>query len=108
MGILDNLEAYLEADTKEKCHYCQAVATYNDLAEVDRTYKVVGVCACHSFKGLSSQLPKHWEDKSQWITHCPICFCSVTYQLYDFHLQYHQNLTPISEIGGGREGIVST
>ena len=55
MGILDNLEAYLEAgETKEKCHYCQAIATYNDLAEVDRTYKVVGVCACHSFKGLSS------------------------------------------------------
>ena len=54
MGILDNLEAYLEAEIKEKCYYCQAIATYNDIAEIDRTYKVVGVCACHSFKGLSS------------------------------------------------------
>ena len=55
MGILDNLEAYLEAGgPKEKCHYCQAIATYNDLAEVDRNYQIVGVCACHSFKGLSS------------------------------------------------------
>ena len=56
MGILDNLEAYLEAgETKEKCHYCQSIAKYNDLAEVDKdSYQVVGVCACHSFKGLSS------------------------------------------------------
>jgi len=55
MGILDNLEFYLEkAGDTEKCHYCQAIATYNDLAEVDRTYKIVGVCACHSFKGLYS------------------------------------------------------
>jgi len=55
MGILDNLEASLEkAEKAEKCHYCQAVATYNDTAEVDRNYQIVGVCACHSFKGLSS------------------------------------------------------
>jgi hypothetical protein len=54
MGILDNLEASLEAEELEKCHYCQAVAIYNDLAEVNRNYQVVGVCACHSFKGLSS------------------------------------------------------
>ena len=57
MGILDNFEAYAEWAEKqetEKCHYCQAVATYNDLAEVDQTYQIVGVCACHSFKGLSS------------------------------------------------------
>jgi hypothetical protein len=57
MGILDNFEAYVEwaEDQKtDKCHYCQAIATYNDLAEVDRNYQVVGVCACHSFKGLSS------------------------------------------------------
>ena len=52
MGILDNFERYLEKI--EKCHYCQAVAIYNDLAEVDKTYKIVGVCACHSYKGLSS------------------------------------------------------
>ena len=54
MGILDNLEAFLEAKELEKCHYCQAVATYNDLAEVNRNYQIVGVCACHAFKGLSS------------------------------------------------------
>lgn len=54
MGILDNLEAYIEAEEAEKCHYCQAIALYNDLAEIDQTYKIVGVCACHSFKGLSS------------------------------------------------------
>ena len=57
MGILDNFEAYVEwsEDKKsEKCYYCQAIAKYNDIAEIDRTYKIVGVCACHSFKGLSS------------------------------------------------------
>lgn len=58
MGILDNFEAYAEWSEKqepEKCHYCKAIATYNDLAEIDKgSYKVVGVCACHSFKGLSS------------------------------------------------------
>jgi hypothetical protein len=56
MGILDNFEAYVEwAEKTDKCHYCQAIAKYNDLAEVDKdSYKVVGVCACHSFKGLSS------------------------------------------------------
>ena len=54
MGILDNLEASLEAEDTEKCHYCQALATYNDLAEVDRNYQIVGVCACHSYKGLVS------------------------------------------------------
>jgi hypothetical protein len=55
MGILDNLEAYMDkAEELEKCHYCKAIATYNDIAEIDRTYKIVGVCGCHSFKGLSS------------------------------------------------------
>jgi hypothetical protein len=55
MGILDNLEAYLEkAEAQETCHYCQALATYNDLAEVEQNYQIVGVCACHQFKGLSS------------------------------------------------------
>ena len=58
MGILDNFEAYVEwaeNQNTDKCHYCQAIAKYNDLAEVDKdSYKVVGVCACHSFKGLSS------------------------------------------------------
>jgi len=60
MGILDNFEEYAFPELKkteqaETCHYCKAMATYNDLAEVDKdSYKVVGVCACHSFKGLSS------------------------------------------------------
>lgn len=54
MGILDNLKASLKAEELEKCHYCQALATYNDLAEVNRNYQIVGVCACHSFQGLSS------------------------------------------------------
>lgn len=54
MGILDNLEAYLEVEETEKCHYCQAIAIYNDLAEVEKTYQIVGVCACHSYKGLVS------------------------------------------------------
>lgn len=55
MGILDNLEAALEAEDTEKCYYCQKAAKYNDLAEVDTCrYDVVGVCECHSFKGLSS------------------------------------------------------
>jgi glutathione peroxidase len=35
-------------------------------------------------------MSKGWEDKSQWLTHCQICFCAVTYQLMDFHLQYHE------------------
>jgi len=55
MGILDNLESYLEkAEQAEKCHYCQSIATYNDLATIDQIYKIVGVCACHSYQGLIS------------------------------------------------------
>jgi hypothetical protein len=55
MGILDNLESYLEkAEQAEKCHYCQAIAVYNDLAEVEKNYQIVGVCACHSYQGLVS------------------------------------------------------
>jgi hypothetical protein len=56
MGILDNLEAYLEkADKTESCHFCQGRAKYNDVVELDQsTYDVVGVCEIHSFKGLSS------------------------------------------------------
>jgi hypothetical protein len=55
MGFLDNLEAYLEkAEETEKCHYCQNKAKYDDIAQVDQTYDIVGVCECHSFKGLSS------------------------------------------------------
>ena len=52
MAILNNLEAYV--NNTEKCHYCKALATYNDLAKVNKTYQIVGVCACHSYKGLSS------------------------------------------------------
>jgi hypothetical protein len=52
--IMDNNDINLAEET-EKCHYCQKAAKYNDLAEVDTCrYDVVGVCECHSFKGLSS------------------------------------------------------
>jgi hypothetical protein len=56
MGILDNFESYLEkAEVAERCYYCQDMAKYNNLAEIDNnSYKIVGVCACHSFKGLTS------------------------------------------------------
>jgi hypothetical protein len=57
MGILDNFEAYLEKAEEQEiqtCHYCKAIATYNDLAEVDRNYQIVGVCGCHAYQGLSS------------------------------------------------------
>jgi hypothetical protein len=57
MGILDNFEAYLETAEEqetEKCYYCQAIATYNDIAEVERNYQIVGVCGCHAYKGLVS------------------------------------------------------
>ncbi len=55
MGILDNLEAYMEAEEAEKCYYCQSKAKYTDIAPIDESkYDIVGVCECHSFKGLSS------------------------------------------------------
>ena len=55
MGILDNLEASLEAEETEICHYCQNVAKYTDVAQKDEaSYGIVGVCECHAFKGLSS------------------------------------------------------
>lgn len=40
---------------------------------------------------------KYWQDKSQWITHCPICYCAVTHQMYDFHLQYHEKKINIDQ-----------
>ena len=43
---------------------------------------------------LEEQMPKQWEDKSQWITNCPICYCAVTHQLRDYHIQYHDNIGP--------------
>lgn len=56
MGILDNFEMFIEkTEETEKCHYCQGKAKYSDIAEVNKQkYDVVGVCECHSFKGLSS------------------------------------------------------
>jgi hypothetical protein len=56
MGILDNIEAYIDLDPKqEKCHYCTNKAKYTDIAEIAKQgYQVVGVCQCHSYKGLSS------------------------------------------------------
>ena len=56
MAILDNLEAYLEkAGDEEKCYYRSNLAKYTDIANKDHNnYVVVGVCECHSYKGLSS------------------------------------------------------
>ena len=56
MGILDNFEAYIDLDPKqEKCHYCTHKAKYTDVAEIAKQrYQVVGVCQCHSYKGLYS------------------------------------------------------
>lgn len=44
-------------------------------------------------------MSKFWEDKSQWITNCPICYCAVTHQLRDYHIQYHEDQIAISEVG---------
>ena len=52
-------------------------------------------------------MAKQWSDKSEWITNCPICYCAVTHQLRDYHIQYHENLIAISEIGGGRDNLVN-
>jgi superfamily II helicase len=56
VGILDNLEAYLEkAENRESCHFCQGMAKYDDIAETDiNKYDMVSVCERHAFKGLSS------------------------------------------------------
>lgn len=35
-------------------------------------------------------MTKPWSDRSEWITNCPICYCAVTYQLRDYHIQYHE------------------
>jgi hypothetical protein len=69
MGILDNLEAYLEArynidendneqekcdDSIEKCHYCTNKAKYTDVAEIAKQgYAVIGVCQCHFVQDVS-------------------------------------------------------
>ena len=56
MGILDNLEAYLEkAENRESCHFCQGMAKYDDIAEIDMNrYDMVSVCDIHAYKGLVS------------------------------------------------------
>jgi hypothetical protein len=53
-------------------------------------------------------MPKAWEDKSQWISNCPICYCAVTHQLRDYHIQYHENKIKDSEIVDGRSSIDGT
>lgn len=35
-------------------------------------------------------MSKAWSDKSEWMTNCPICYCGVSYQLRDYHIQYHE------------------
>jgi len=32
-----------------------------------------------------------------WIENCPVCYCSVSNQLRDKHIEYHRNLIAISE-----------
>lgn len=63
MGILDNLEAYLEAryniepiedKANELCHYCTNKAKYTDVAEIAKQgYAVIGVCQCHFVQDVS-------------------------------------------------------
>lgn len=48
-------------------------------------------------------MTKYWEDKSQRLSYCPVCYCSVTHQLRDYHILYHENKTAISEIGEERK-----
>ena len=54
-AMIDNLETYWgKADKVETCYFCQNMAKYNDVAQIEQTYQIVGVCECHSFKGLTS------------------------------------------------------
>lgn len=53
MGILDNLEAYMDIDP-ELCHYCKNKAKYTDVAKVDQSYDIVGVCQCHFVPEVTS------------------------------------------------------
>ena len=53
--MINNLEDYLEnVDKVESCFFCHNMAKYNDVAQIEQTYQMVGVCECHSFKGLTS------------------------------------------------------
>lgn len=60
MGILDNLEAYIDIEPntpkdQEKCHYCTNKAKYTDVAEIAKQgYAVIGVCQCHFVQEVSS------------------------------------------------------
>ena len=49
MGILDNLEAYMELE--DKCYYCQHKAKYTAVS--DEPYKIIGVCQCHFVSEVS-------------------------------------------------------
>ena len=42
MGILDNLEAYLE--NEDKCIYCDEEALYTQIGQIGRIYRIVHVC----------------------------------------------------------------
>ena len=55
MGILDNLEAYMDINPKdEKCHYCTNKAKYTDVAQIAKQgYAVIGVCQCHYIQDIS-------------------------------------------------------
>jgi hypothetical protein len=49
MGILDNLEAYMELE--DKCHYCQNKSKYTAVSEAP--YEIIGVCQCHFVQDIS-------------------------------------------------------
>lgn len=51
MGILDNLEAYLE--NEDKCIYCDEKALYTQIGQIGRIYRIVHVCKKHYIQDAS-------------------------------------------------------
>jgi molybdopterin-guanine dinucleotide biosynthesis protein A len=54
MGILDNLEAYLEY-TQDQCFYCHKRSKYTDIAPKDsQSFMNVSVCQDHFVQDVTS------------------------------------------------------
>jgi hypothetical protein len=54
-SITETIDEFtFESSNTSNLSNTQVTQIYNDLAKVNKTYQIVGVCACHSFKGLSS------------------------------------------------------
>ena len=54
MGILDNLESYLEY-SQEQCFYCTKKSKYTDVAPKDsRSFMNVSVCQDHFVQDVTS------------------------------------------------------